>query len=470
MEAFARFYNNSFGTKDNKGTNLVSNTEQIVNEKWISRIWAIFLNRFFLREAVFLFAGKTVFKILVFLFTILVAKHFSEEEFGDFQFVCSIINVLSQPTVIISLIIARIGCSFQDGSRPNNLRFFLNKNRKWLLFLIIVVPIIFWLFDSSLANIAKVGARGSFVFAGILISCTFVLNFLIGILQSLEKFYAIGFLFLLLGVLNIILGFFMVNFGLGIVYAYVVQAFAVITALLSAYLIIHRMLPGAGLEIGVNTFSVPHFSYLAMISVGIFFFLYNMDIIASKMFFDRADAGYYARLALIGKISFLLASSLALVIFPKVSKAYEAGSNPTPYLVKGTISFIILSIICFVAIISTAKGGAGYIFGNDFEINMTILILIVISGICQSYIYILINYGTAIINYGILGIMGCVMIFQGIFFLKYHDSLFQIAIDVLIPSILGACFLLIYTLKKSMIITVKHGKERYQPLSNNPNI
>jgi O-antigen/teichoic acid export membrane protein len=313
--------------------------------------------------------------------------------------------------------------------------------------------------DPLLTKIAKIRASGSFAIAGIIMSATLIFNYLIGILQSLERFYAIGLLFFSAGLLNIILGFALVSLDLGVVFAYGAQALAIILVLAVAVFMINRILPREGVASEIGRFSVSHFSLLAVTSIGIFFILYNMDVIASKVLFDRRTAGYYARMALIGKVSFLLASSLALIIFPKVSKAYDSNENPAPYLFKGTVSFLGMSLVGLVCIIAFAKIGSPIIFGEGFVLDIKILFLIVFAGIFQSYIFILLNYGTAIIDKGIVYCMLGLLALQSSMFILNHSSLIRIGINMFVPSLLGAIYLLFYMLKRPILIEVKDDKE-----------
>ncbi len=64
-------------------------------------------------------------------------------------------------------------------------------------------------------------------------------------------------------------------------------------------------------------------SAAVVVAVAAFFVIQTMYMITVKLLFDRTTAGLYARLELLGKLSFTLASSIALVLLPRAGRAFE---------------------------------------------------------------------------------------------------------------------------------------------------
>lgn len=70
--------------------------------------------------------------------------------------------------------------------------------------------------------------------------------------------------------------------------------------------------------------------------------LYTTDIILVKHFFPSLETGFYASLAVMGKIIFYAGSAITVVMFPLVSERYESGGHYQSLLAQ---SLILVSLI-----------------------------------------------------------------------------------------------------------------------------
>ncbi len=401
------------------------------------------------RNSVFLIVLRMMSKVLLFGFTLTLARYLSQKEFGDFQFILSFINIFVCPMIIITMVVARLGCSYTLETQMNNLRWLWKRGWLSLSVLFGFTVILSYFLDPWLIQFGKIESAGSGILAGIFIGISLFFYYGLGILQAIESFIAIGWLLLFGASVTFVSGLVVRYLGLNILYGYLAQIIGLALSLLAMFIVIQYKLPSRALQPGNHKFSVRKFSFLMLISVGSFFLLYNMDILASRIWFDRVDAGYYARLELIGKISFVLSSSIGLIIFPRVSKLHEKGEDPSKYLIRGSLLYFVFSAVTVVLILVFYKEIFAAIFGSSFVCNNTILLLILIAKTFQAYIFILINYEAAVIDrrmvFWVMGILAA----EGMMFLLYHGSLQQIPVNIMLPSIVGTVLLLRHVLMKN---------------------
>ncbi len=401
------------------------------------------------KDSVFLILFKTLHKVLLIGFIIIIARRLTQEEFGDFQFVMGIANLIVQPTIIITLIIARVGCSFSFETQRENLQWLYQRFRPYTIIVSFVIVVFFALLDPWLRELGNVEEAGSFIIAGLFIAIHIPYSFNTGVLQALEAFRAIGLLFFIIGCITLTLGLGMIWLNTGVLYAYTVQAFAILLSLFIMIKVVKRLLPKNSKPVKGYSFSLHKFSLYIFIATIAFFILFNMDIILTKILFNRVEAGYYSRLELIGKMSFLLSSSIAMVIFARASKDYGQGKDPITFLVKGSALYMGISFSAGILILLFSKYFFYILCGSSFVVNKYILSLLITAKIFQSYIFLLINYQGAVIKYRIAYIIGGILIVQSAMFTLNHDTLSQIAINILIPSIAGSIILLTYILFKT---------------------
>ena len=430
----------------------------ILNPLKSGSLWHLLIKKVILRDSVFLIVFRTFAKLFLLGFVLIAGGYLSQEEFGDFQFIMSVINLSIQPTIVVTLIITRISCSFPPETLKKNLRWIYQRSRLYLIVTFIFVIALFSLTDSWLSEVANIQTAGLITIAGLIIIAHLIYNYNLGFLLSIESFRAIGLLTFSIGFITLSIVLVVICQGLGILYVLGTYATAIILTLLAMFMVIARKLPKESMSATKNSFPVMKYGILIFLSMAAFFIIFNMDILVIKVLFSRTEVGYYASLELVGKISFLFSSSLAMVIFPKVSKIYERGENPTPYLIKGSLSFFVLSILGMIVILFFSEEFFQIIFGNDFVGDLSILTLILFAKIFQSYIFLLINYEGAVIDRWMVYWISGVLVMQSVMFLLNHDTLHQIATDIVVPSVIGSIVLLLHILIKRKNLAVGHER------------
>ncbi len=373
---------------------------------------------------------------------LLMARYLGQEEYGDFQFVAGVINLLAQPTMVMTLIVTRINCNFTGAAFKNNVKWFFKRYNWAALSIFLTSALLFTLLDRHFVTVGNVGTRGTFMVAGVTVSLSMVINYYLGFLQALEDFRGIGIIFLVIGIFTLLTGVVVVVTDAGILWAYASESVSRIIALAVLLWLIWNRLPANSQPASVKQFSISRYTFYLFFSMMAFFCAFNMDIFAVKGLFNRMLAGYYLRLDFVGKLMFLLGSTFAIIIFPRSSKEFENGGNPIGILMKGSVIYWGFSALVAICIVSFSDTMFSLIFGKSFDVDKTLLIMLISARICQSYIYILINYLAAIISrlmvYGMLAFVSCQ------FFLLYlfHETLIVVSACMLVSSLICTLVLL----------------------------
>ena len=412
-------------------------------------------NNYILKESVLLIFFRMMFKVSQLGFLLLVARYLSQENYGDFQFIAGIINLISQPAIVLTLIIARIGCCFSESTQLGNMKFFFNQWKNRIIILFVITIAIFGAIDKPLGRIGRIETEGAIFFAGITIAATFVFNFIIGFFQAKESFLKIGILYFITGLAILLLCAVAVVTDLGTLSIYGTEAFGRVIALLIALFLIISLMPKEETPIGAKRIPSNEYNIWLFFTMIAFFIAYNMDILLVKAIFDRTTAGGYLRMDLAGKLMFMLGSTIAIIIFPKTSKAFNAKKNTTLVLFKGTIIFLFITCIAATVLIIFQTEIFSLIYGSSFDTHSKVLIFIILNRISEAYIFILINYLAAIMSSFILYCLSGLVLIQGIMLFANHDNLLQVAMNMAGASI--ACTI-------AMLIIVISFERKYSTL------
>ncbi len=389
---------------------------------------------FFLRESLILAVQKTVSKGLTFLFFLVVAARTTQEQFGDFQLIAALLNFFGQPLIALPVVLARIASTFPDHTRPENLRWLFASARPWVLRATLAIIAGGAILDPWVTELFQLGGRGFFTLAGFAAAGTLMFYFAMGFLQADEAFRKIGHLFLLLGLVTAGAGG-LAGLGESIIAFYAVLPVGLITVGATACISVARKLTAKALPLPKKELSrlSPGLASL-VIAITAFFVIQTMDIIAVKLLFEPTAAGLYARLELLGKLSFVLGSSIALVLLPRTGRAFERGDEVRSVLSRGTGLYFAMAGTAMVGLWAGADFLLSSIYGTPLEGTRTVLVVLATAKIMQSYLFVLINYRGALLDRDFVWVVVAAALGQILLMTFHHGSLLAVAVNLLLTS------------------------------------
>lgn len=168
----------------------------------------------------------------------------------------------------------------------------------------------------------------------------------------------------------------------------------------------------------------------------------NSDVILVKHFFDNQQAGFYASLALIGRVVYFVTWIFVMLLLPKVIQLKKDGKNTQPILMK-YVSIIALFSIAIVLVTYIMPQTVVYLmFGDDYLSIASLLwkyalatAIFAVANVFSYYFLSISNYVPVVIS-ALLGFTQIVLI---VFF---HESLEE----VVHMQIIAMCILLVFQL------------------------
>lgn len=380
---------------------------------------------------------RTASKFLLLLFVLLCARLLTQEDFGDFQFVDTITVQALQLLVVISMVVSRVGCRFPEKTFSEHMAA-LHRRHGWRIILAgLGLAAAGIAADPFMRKAFSVSEPWCFAASGLTIGAYLLFSYCVGIMQVQERFKTIGLLFLIMGAVPLCIATARFADGATVLEAYAAITAGTVGAALLGWVGVSRSLPAPPKDIETPRLSLG-FGWLYLAAIGMFLALHNMDIWTTKFFLDRSEAGYYARFEFVGKIIFMISSSLAIVLFPKVGKAHERGENPLSFLVRGLKGFGLLTLAFCAAVLLLFGQLSTVLFGADLSFGLPLLAVIVVAKAAQSLLFILINYEAARVSPGMLLWVGAAMILEGVLIAVLGTAPMMVACSAAIASTLGA--------------------------------
>src|SRR4030088_2226560 len=164
-----------------------------------------------------------------------------------------------------------------------------------------------------------------------------------GYIQGIHAFGPLALNFMLVGVVRLVGAFILIALGLGVKGAVLASVLAVIVAYFAALpspIVTSFRLRGASIPFLEGLQAIIFFSGQTVIN--------NFDIVLVKHFFPPAEAGFYAAVALVGRLVNMCAWSVVNTMFPVSASAGREEREGSPVLFTSLLMvFLILSVLIF---------------------------------------------------------------------------------------------------------------------------
>ena len=305
---------------------------------------------FFKDELVFhttlVFIGTSVGGFFNLLYHLISVRLLSSSDYGTFNTLISLIMFVS---VVFSPLGATLTRFFTEYITRED--FFLLKLvfKEFIIGLSVVGLVVFILsliFSSFWAQFLNTLPLYITICGGV-IGLSLFSPLIVSLLQSLQKFGLLSFVSILSSFAKLAVGTLLMFMG------------GKILGGLSGFLVSPILLIIAGFFIAKNIFKKIKirekeitqvslsaiYKYFFPVSLAMFSFtlLTNIDVILVKHFFTSLETGYYSVAQMIGKIILFLPSALAIVIFPKSTRAYVENKHSYLFLYK---SLMLAGVCC----------------------------------------------------------------------------------------------------------------------------
>ena len=395
-------------------------------------------NKEFLKDNFILFSGLFILNVLGYFFHFYAGRKLGPEDYGIFGSLLSLIYIILMPLNSLQTIISKFVSNFKVKNDYEKISYLVSNSLKKLVIYGVIITIIFLLLSPIIASFLKVSNIISLIILSSFIILGIVVLVIRGALQGLQKFKILGLSYIMEGVGKFIGGFLLIYIGFGVNGAIGGLVISYIVALILVSIYIFKFLKIKKEKFDskeIYKYSLPVF--IMLISLTLF---YSIDVLLVKHFFDSDMAGYYAALALLGKIIFFGSLSVSMVMFPKVSESHILNKDHKNILYKS-----LLLILSFGGLISLfyfifSKFTVNLLFGADYLEITNLLGLFGIVMTIFSLIYVLAFYYASINKTKFIYLLVLFNLLEAILIWFFHNSLMQIIIILLI--LFGILFLI----------------------------
>ena len=284
-------------------------------------------NKLYSNSLIFLI-GSGLGGVAGYVYNFLMARMLGQVGYGELQSILALTSILGIPLATLSTVIIKYAASIGFGNEDKWAKlFYLLKS---LTLKLLASGFVFFIVFLALSNFLAGFLKLTSVVPLIIIALAMVIAFLNtvnnGLLQGLQKFKELAVIGLASMAVKIMAGYFLVKFAFYVSGALGALVLSGIIGYILSWLPL-RFLINYGKK---SAQAVPVLAKLEMIkySLPVFLTLFfttlliNIDLILVKHFFDPADAGQYAALAVIGRIIFFVIGPLVAVMFPMSAAAH----------------------------------------------------------------------------------------------------------------------------------------------------
>ena len=173
--------------------------------------------------------------------------------------------------------------------------------------------------------------------------------------------------------------------------------------------------------------------------------MYSLDILLVKHFLPSEEAGYYAALAILGKIIFFSITPFTQVMFPKITEAKTRGKNYKDILYKTMGISSLIALIILVIYFSVPELMVGILFGEEYLAIAPILGLMGLMMVFFSLAYILCYYNLSLNKKNFVWIILVFLIIELSAISLFHSDLYSIIRNLTIIMFLFLLSMLLYS-------------------------
>ncbi|MBU1203726.1 MAG: oligosaccharide flippase family protein [Nanoarchaeota archaeon] len=396
-------------------------------------------NDVFIKNSIILFSCTLFLNIAGYVFHLFMGRMLGPEEYGILGSLQAIVYLMLIPLNTIQTSITNFVARFKARNEYSKISYLLSDSLKKFALYGGILSIIFVIISPLIASFFHIPSTTPLIFLGGFLFAAFMVAISRGLFQGLQNFWQLGVNYMTEGLTKFVIGIPIIAFlGMGVSGA-ILGGFTLalfVPFLLSLFVIIPLIRKQ---KEKFNTSKVYFYSIPVLIMMIVTTAIYTIDMILVKHFFTNTEAGYYAAIALIGKVIFFGSLSIAMVMFPRVAELQETKKNFKKTIRK---ALAISALFCFgitLVYFLLPKLAVSILFGSEY---LSIAPLIGPFGIFMSLVsltYLLSYYNISIKKKKFLYPLTLLTILEAILLIFFHQSITQV---VYILLCLGAVMFL----------------------------
>lgn len=359
-----------------------------------------------------------------YIFHFMMGRYLGPKEYGILGSLLAIIYIITVITNVIQTSITNFTSKFKTENKYGKISFLLKNSIRKIGIYSVVLAIIFVLITPILGKFLNVeDINPIYILSGFIIA-SLLLPIIRGVLQGTQHFSALSFNYLVEGAIKILVGVIIILMGLRVNGAVIAIVASYSIPFLMGLIPLKNILKTSPEPF--ETKKVYFYSIPVLITIAIITMTYSVDVLLVKHFFPETEAGYYAALALLGKIIFFIATPIIFVMFPKITEMRQNGKDYKSLLYKSIIILLLLSIPVNLFYVLFPKLTVFLLFGNEYFAIVPLIGMFGIAMTLLSMSYMISFYNLATEKKGFMVILLLSLITEILLISRFHSSLNQI--------------------------------------------
>src|SRR3989344_4563940 len=382
----------------------------------------------FYKNSIFIFAASLIMNATGYFYHFFVGRVLGPSAYGVLGTLLTILYIINVPFNTIQTTISKFTTNLKTNNEINSVNYLLRSSLKKILIYSSIVFLGYIILSRFIADFLKITNILPVILIGTLVVFALLLAVTWGVIQ--------GFIKLGLGVL-------LVLFGLGVNGAVIAIALSFLLPFLLTLFTLKKYFSKG--EKKYSTKDIFHYSIPVLIAMMSITLLFSLDVFLVKHYFSDIESGYYAALAMLGKVIYFGSISIVYVMFPKV---VELNTKKLPS--KGILlkSLGIVFAFCGLATMFYfifPRFTVNLLFGKEFLSVVPLLGRFAIFMGLLSLIYVLIFYNLSVHKKSFIYILIFFNIMEIVLFYFFHASINQVVSVLLWLAIALFIILMIYT-------------------------
>lgn len=404
----------------------------------------------FLKNNLIFFFGSLLVSALNYIYHPILGRLLSLEDFGDLQAIVSLFTQITIVTSVFGIIV--VNTISNQVSKLKTKYIIIELQRVAILITLSVFGVIL-LFGKQLGTALQFSSIVPFILLAILLPLGTTLGFRSAFLQGYHKFKDVSlinvissFVKLLAAIVLVYLGFRTAGAIAGIIVAQIIAIIYAVAKTKKDIPILNKLplLPtknhkNESVEIKKELiYGV--FIFLMLYAVT---FLFTVDILVVKRYFDPVTSGLYGGISTIARIIFFATSSVAGVLLPSIKKKDNEGNNQK-ILMKSLILILVVGIPSILIFAIAPKVIVSILLGSKFQAFANFLPFLSLSIFVTSVVNVFIYYFIALKRFYTVALPMVGIALFALLSSLYHARISAIILDLVISNVVVLLLILSY--------------------------
>jgi len=362
-----------------------------------------------------------------YLFTLFMGRMLGPANYGILVALLSLMALITIPASVINTVAMRFTAVFKSRNQIEKIRRLFSYLTKNLFLISLAAALILIVATPFINNFLKIPSKVPIILLSLLLILIFLIPITRGVLQGLQKFFALSVNICIDPLVKLLLAVILVYFGFGVNGVII----ALIVASTTAYFLSFIPLKNLSLKFSrrddqIGKKEIKGYSANVLWTLLLLTLLVNVDIILVKHFLSGQEAGFYGALSTMGKIVLFVSVPISGVMFPMVTSRYEKGEKHWKLLLVSLVLMTILGLLVLAVYFIAPAFSVKILFGNQYLAIANLLPLFGLAMLLYSICFALATYFLSISKTTFLWPLTLITLLEIVLIWFYHDSFLTI--------------------------------------------